>query len=161
MTRGVGKGRARRLTTEKTTTPITIRPARAADAPFIADLLGQLGYPAAAEEIPERLTRLEAHEHAIVLVAVDGTDVVGVITGHSYPSLHAAKPVAYLTSLVVAEGHRGKAIGSELAKRIEEWAKARGAVRLSVTSAMRRTETHGFYERRGYDRSGLRFTKPL
>jgi predicted N-acetyltransferase YhbS len=142
-------------------TPITIRPARAADARFIAELLGQLGYPAPADEIPERLTRLEAHEHAIVLVAAEGAEVVGVITGHMYPSLHAAKPVAYLTSLVVAESHRGKAIGSELAKRVEDWAREKGAARLSVTSALHRTETHGFYERRGYDRSGLRFTKIL
>jgi predicted N-acetyltransferase YhbS len=140
---------------------ITIRAAQPHDAVAISELLGQLGYPAAAADIPDRLTRLAEHRHAVVLVAVDGRDVVGVITSHAYPSLHSATPVAYLTSLVVAETHRGKSIGSQLTTRIEEWAKEQGAARLSVTSALHRVETHGFYERRGYDRTGVRFAKKL
>jgi predicted N-acetyltransferase YhbS len=140
---------------------ITIRPAHPDDSDTIADLLGQLGYPAAAADIPGRLAKLAEHRHAVVLVAVDGQQVVGVITSHMYPSLHSATPIAYLTSLVVAESHRGRSVGSQLTSRIEQWAKERGAARLSVTSALHRTETHGFYERRGYDRTGLRFAKKL
>jgi predicted N-acetyltransferase YhbS len=140
---------------------ITIRSAQPSDATVISGLLGQLGYPADAADIPQRLRRLAEHRHAVVLVAVDGDDVVGVITSHVYPSLHSATPVAYLTSLVVAESHRGKSIGSQLTARVEEWAREQGAARLSVTSALHRVETHGFYERLGYDRTGVRFAKKL
>jgi predicted N-acetyltransferase YhbS len=112
--------------------PITIRAAQPSDAATISELLGQLGYPAAAADIPDRLTRLAEHRHAVVLVAVDGEDVVGVITSHAYPSLHSATPVAYLTSLVVAESHRGKSIGSQLTARVEEWAREHGSARVVV-----------------------------
>ena len=88
-------------------------------------------------------------------------EVVGVVTAHLIPSIHDNEPVAWLTTLVVQEDARGAGIGSALVEHIEKWATDNGARRLSVTSAMHRKEAHEFYERRGYENTGLRFGKSL
>jgi GNAT superfamily N-acetyltransferase len=88
-------------------------------------------------------------------------EVVGVVTAHLIPSIHDNEPVAWLTTLVVLEDARGAGIGSALVEHVENWATDNGARRLSVTSAMHRRATHEFYEKRGYENTGLRFAKRL
>ena len=139
-----------------------IRPALASDAPILSELLTQLGYPCSPAEIPARLDAFARFPQAVVLVATNGYgEVVGLITSHIVSSIHDNDPVAWLTTLVVLEDARGAGVGSALVKYIEEWASRNGAKRLSVTSALHREETHAFYEKRDYARTGLRFSKRL
>lgn len=140
---------------------IALRGARPGDAPSLSLLLAQLGYPAGAEEIPERLIALGEFPRALALVAVDGENVVGLMTAHIIPAIHASEPVALLTTLVVADSHRGRGIGSRLVSEAERWGAGHGALRLSVTSGGQRVDSHRFYEQRNYQRSGFRFTKAL
>ena len=139
-----------------------IRPAVASDAPILSELLTQLGYPCSPAEIPARLDAFARFPQAVALVATNGYgEVVGLITSHIISSIHDNEPVAWLTTLVVLEDARGAGVGSALVKHIEEWASRKGATRLSVTSAMHREETHAFYEKRDYARTGIRFGKRL
>lgn len=124
-------------------------------------MLAQLGYPAAAEEIPRRLSAITCFPEAVALVAVDDGVVVGMVTAQVIPAIHETEPVALLTALVVTEGHRTAGIGSLLVSHIERWAAAKGAGRISLTSGNHREQAHRFYERRDYARTGLRFTKKL
>jgi GNAT superfamily N-acetyltransferase len=84
-----------------------------------------------------------------------------LITAHIIPSIHDNEPVAWLTTLVVLEDARGAGIGSALVRHVERWAVEEGAKRLSVTSGIQRLQTHEFYEKRDYERTGLRFSKRL
>ena len=138
-----------------------MRAALPSDAPFLSELLAQLGYPVAAEEIPPRLSALNEFPKALALVALDRENVVGLITAHIIPSIHSNEPIALLTTLVVAASHRGKGIGSQLISDAERWAAENGAVRVSVTSGLQREGSHQFYEHRDYERSGFRFTKAV
>jgi GNAT superfamily N-acetyltransferase len=139
---------------------ITIRPATERDAAAIAQLLDQLGHPAPVSEIPARIAALRDFPGAIAVVALDGFgEVVGLETIHIFPAIHSENPVAWLTALVVLEDVRGAGVGSALVEYAESWAKQNGATRLSLTSALRRTDAHEFYARRNYENSGLRFTK--
>src|SRR5438132_11803716 len=113
---------------------IAIRPATADDATSIASLLGQLGYPSSAEDAVVRLARLEAFPDATALVAELNGRVVGLITCHVFPSIHAPTLVAWVTTLVVDEHHLQKGAGRRLTGAVEQWARERGAVRISVTS---------------------------
>jgi GNAT superfamily N-acetyltransferase len=141
---------------------VTIRPATADDSAIIAVLLDQLGYPASAEEIPQRLAALNKLPKAIAVVAEDPElGVVGLITSHLFPSIHDNEPVAWLTTLVVLDGVRSRGVGSELVRFVEEWAAKNGAPRITVTSHKRRERTHQFYQQRGYEWTGLRLTKSL
>ncbi|HJQ11002.1 MAG TPA: GNAT family N-acetyltransferase [Gemmatimonadaceae bacterium] len=140
---------------------ITIRPAVADDAPSLARMLGQLGYPSDAREIPARLERMRERPGTTVFVAESAGKPVGVVTVHLFPSLHTSDPVAWLTALVVDESARGTGVGSALVKRAEEWAQRHGAKRLSLTSHLRRAEAHEFYKRREYEHTGVRLAKEL
>jgi GNAT superfamily N-acetyltransferase len=141
---------------------VTIRLATPDDSAIIAVLLDQLGYPASAEDIPQRLDAINGLPSVIAMVAEDPErGVVGLVTSHVFPSIHDNEQVAWLTTLVVLDEVRGEGVGSELVLFVEEWAAKRGAPRISVTSHRRRERTHQFYQQRGYEWTGLRFTKSL
>ena len=61
--------------------------------------------------------------------------------------------------MVVAESARGEGAGTRLLEAMEEALLARGATRLELTSNLKRTDAHAFYEKRGWVRQGLRFEK--
>ncbi len=138
-----------------------IRSAAAHDAAPIADLLGQLGYPATPEVVLTRLARLAPLHDAVALVAEVEGEVLGVVTGHVFPTIHASSLVAWLTTLVVSNRHQQAGIGTQLTAAVEHWAREHGAVRISVTSGTHRDGAHAFYERIGYEHTGLRLTKAL
>jgi GNAT superfamily N-acetyltransferase len=139
---------------------LRIRPAASGDAAPVGRLLEQLGYPADAAEIPERIEKLHARPGTMVLVAEDEHgEVLGVVTVHLFQSIHAREPAAWLTSLVVEEQARGRGIGSALVLRAEEWAIQHGALRISLTSALHRERAHQFYKTRDYEHTGVRLTK--
>ena len=138
-----------------------MRLARASDVEAIADLLGQLGYPTTPREAEARLARLEAHGHAIAMVAEVQGRVVGLVTAHVFPSIHDAPPAAWLTTLVVDAAHASQGLGRQLCAAAEEWAEHRGAVRISVSSGEHRNQAHVFYERIGYRPTGRRLTKTI
>jgi GNAT superfamily N-acetyltransferase len=140
----------------------TIRRAEVSDAPILSVLLSQLGYPASVSEIPQRLSAIANNPAAAAFVATNRYgEVVGLVTVHIIPSIHDNDPVAWLTTLVVLEDARGAGIGSALVRHVEGWAVEKGAKRLSVTSGIQRLSTHEFYEKRDYERTGLRFSKKL
>jgi GNAT superfamily N-acetyltransferase len=140
---------------------LVIRPAAADDADAISALLAELGYPATPAEVPARLDALAAHPGVVALVAELEHEIVGLATCHLFPTIHGAEPVAWLTALVTARHARGEGVGTTLVRSVESWARSRGAGRVSLTSGTQRTEAHAFYERLGYDRTGVRLTHPL
>ena len=138
-----------------------IRAPSASDASALGSLLGQLGYPADARDVPRRLTRLAERGRAVAFVAeVDGK-VVGVATAHAFASIHAERDVAWLTTLVVAQDARHRGVGRALVAAAEGWARTHDCQRLSVTTALHRDDAHAFYDRLGYQHSGRRYTKVL
>ncbi|MGB7213417.1 MAG: GNAT family N-acetyltransferase [Gemmatimonadales bacterium] len=139
-----------------------IRLATTGDAPAITVLLAQLGYPAAAAEIAARLTKMTAlgPPDRVVVAVLEG-QVVGVMTLHLTPELHRANPIGRVTALVVDEQTRGSGVGAEMMAEAERILRADGAGLLEVTSNMRRTDAHRFYERLGYLKTSFRFAKDL
>ena len=57
---------------------IQVRVATDGDTPEVARLLSQLGYPSGHDEVMRRLHRFQEAHRDSVLVATDGTDVVGL-----------------------------------------------------------------------------------
>lgn len=140
---------------------VEIRNATDADCEALAPLLDQLGYPTNAAEVAPRLRRIGAHGSAIALVATLRGRVVGVATGHLMATIHAPTEGAYLTTLVVSSEVRGQGFGRQLVNAIEAWAREHRCNRLTVTTALHRTETHKFYERLDFDFTGRRYMKKL
>jgi GNAT superfamily N-acetyltransferase len=129
------------------------------DAAALARLSTQLGYPADAASMPDRLTRLTDDPNARAFVASNGEGVAGMITIHLRHTLNHATPIAQITLLVVDQSIRSRGAGRALVEAAETWATGRGAKRVAVTTALDRAGAHAFYERLGYAHTGRRYAK--
>jgi GNAT superfamily N-acetyltransferase len=140
-----------------TESAIHLRDATASDADAIATLLAELGHPTASADVPSRLAGV-LRDHGAVLLAVDHADrPLGLMCLSRHVVLHAPGPIAYITALVTANVARRRGVGQLLVTAAKEWALEHGCVRLSVTSAERRTDAHAFYPASGLPYTGRRF----
>jgi len=130
----------------------TIRTARTYDAPAIAELGAQLGYPATRQQIASRLAGIESEACARVLVAENGDGrVIGWLHVAARTQL-TEDACAEILGLVVEESSRGAGIGESLVRAAEAWAHGEGCTHLRVRSRAERERAHRFYERTGYRR---------
>jgi GNAT superfamily N-acetyltransferase len=122
----------------------------AVDAPIVADLTTQLGYPTGADETARRLAKLDERpdDHAALVAEQDGR-VVGWVHVTVYSSLESGR-VANLGGLVVDEAHRSGGIGAQLLAVAEAWARDHGVDRMVVRTRIARERAHRFYRREGY-----------
>ena len=131
-------------------TKLKIRCARLQDAERLAELSGQLGYPASRAEIVQRMKRMRpAAEHAI-FVAETGKNVTGWLHVSVTPLLEVDLR-AEVNGLVVDEHQRSLGAGAQLLQAAEQWAAEKGCKSMSVRSNVVRERAHGFYLRRGYE----------
>lgn len=143
------------MTTTSRTFPVgaahRLRRPIATDAPRLADLCTQLGYPSTPDEIATRFASLDA-SHDLVLIAVDEQDgALGWIQASVIRHLHENAHVE-ITGMVVTEDARGSGIGAALVAGAETWATEAGITRVLVRSNVVRERAHAFYERLGYAR---------
>lgn len=131
---------------------MTLRPARDSDAPALAVLTTQLGYPTGPDEAAARLRALQERPGDAVLVAEsEAGEVIGWIHVTGVHGLELP-PYALIVGLVVHEDHRGRGIGETLVESAAEWARRNGYETLRVRSNTVRVRTHAFYERLGFTR---------
>jgi predicted N-acetyltransferase YhbS len=128
---------------------ITIRSARVSDAKAINILTKQLGYDTESNAVAARLSRLLARRDQQFLVAAHGGRAVGWI--HMIVAEYVeADAFVVIGGLVVDREYRKQGIGRRLVAHAEEWAVANGCSFVRLSSSMKRTEAHAFYERVGY-----------
>jgi GNAT superfamily N-acetyltransferase len=130
---------------------VNVRRARTSDAPQLAELSGQLGYPATAPEIIKRMRRLKPASQNALFVA-DSPDAGVVGWAHvSVTHLVEVGTRAELNGLIVSESHRSLGAGARLLEAAEDWARKHGCPSMSVRSNVIRERAHRFYERQGYE----------
>jgi N-acetylglutamate synthase-like GNAT family acetyltransferase len=127
-----------------------IRRARLQDAERLAELSGQLGYPASPAEIVRRMKEIRpASQHAI-FVAENARKVTGWLHVNVTPLLEVALS-AEVNGLVVDENERSRGAGAQLLDAAEHWAAKKGCKSMSVRSNVIRNRAHAFYVRQGYE----------
>jgi GNAT superfamily N-acetyltransferase len=142
-----------------------IRKARRSDAERIAQLSGELGYPATASQIATRLRQLKpASKHAVFVA--ESPDAASGLVGWLHVSvshLLESDIRAEVNGLIVAEGQRSAGAGAKLLEAAEQWARRHGCRAMNVRSNAIRERAHGFYERHGYEhyKTQKAFRKPL
>jgi GNAT superfamily N-acetyltransferase len=142
---------------------LKIRRAKSADAPQIAVLAGQLGYPATEAQIRKRFREIKPPFQNAVFVADSATaGVIGWLHVSKEPLLEA-EIRAEVNGLVVADGQRSLGAGAKLLAAAEDWARKHGCRSMSVRSNVIRERAHKFYERNGYEhyKTQKSFRKPL
>jgi GNAT superfamily N-acetyltransferase len=130
---------------------LVIRRARSADTPRIAELSGELGYPATAKDISGRMRKLKAAAPNALFVAESRDAGVVGWTHVSVTHLVESGTRAELNSLIVAAGQRSRGAGSQLLAAAEAWARKHGCRGMSVRSNVVRDRAHAFYQREGYE----------
>ncbi len=129
---------------------LRIRRARLSDAARLAELSGQLGYPASRAEIVQRMKRMRrAAQHAIFVAESDKT-VMGWLHVSVTPVLEVPL-CAEVNGLIVDEAQRSVGTGAELLEAAERWAASKGCKSMSVRSNVIRERAHEFYLRNGYE----------
>ena len=131
---------------------LTIRRARLSDAPSIAELSGQLGYPTAEKEMADRLAHLLRHPRFGAVLIAEGCE--GEVIGWLHVSVTPLLEVplrAEVNGLIIAEVERGSGSGAKLLQAAEAWAKSKGCTTMSIRSNVVRDRAHSFYLRNGYE----------
>jgi GNAT superfamily N-acetyltransferase len=127
-----------------------IRPAQPLDHARIAELAGQLSYPATPQDISERVQGLKGSAEAAVFVAeLETGEIAGWIAVFVYRTVEADAR-GEVSGLVVDERLRSQRVGERLLARAEEWARENGCHAIGLRSNVIRDRAHAFYQRHGY-----------
>lgn len=129
---------------------VTARIARESDAPALATLATELGYPVDAEAIARRLTGLLSGRDDVVFVAVaDETEIVGFVHA-AEKRLLVSDPFVELEGLIVTAAARRRGAAACLIAAVERWTLARAVTELRVRARVERNVADLFYRQQGF-----------
>ena len=137
-----------------------IRQGRSADSPSIQKLLEQLGYPQQGDQVIDAIESYFADGYYLLVVEIDNT-IVGFSSLHWFDMFHMRGKMGRITAICVHDELRSKGIGQKLLMASEDFLKAKGCVKVEVTTNLMRTLTHEFYAKNGYEINSKRFIKKL
>ncbi|TWI25024.1 GNAT family N-acetyltransferase [Sphingobacterium siyangense] len=126
-----------------------IRKAVLSDAPDLATLTEQLGYPADIEGTKTILEDLLRKQEYAVFVGIIDNKTVGWIQLHQVISMETGVYVEII-GLVVDEEYRGRGLGRLLLHAASDWSRSLDCYRLRVRCNIIRTESHTFYQNSGF-----------
>ena len=129
---------------------ISLRPASAADAPEIAALFTDEGYPAGPSDIRNRLTHFDS-SHSQVVVAEHEGAILGFIAVHAMPRFEHDDWILRILALVVDAGARERGVGRALMAEAERIGREVGAAFVELTAGHHRPDARHLYESLGYD----------
>jgi len=140
---------------------VRIRPIERTDAPAVAELMGELGYPTRTSEMEMRLDAMSKERRYCAFVAVRGGTVCGMV-GTSWTHSYAHNNLGgTIIALVVSSAMRGQGVGAALIDAAEKDFIARNITRISINTRFEREDAHLFYEGLGYAKNGYRLVKQL
>ena len=133
-------------------TDVALRPATAADAPRIAALFTEEGYPAGATAVEARLGRFNTDDSTVIVADHDG-DILGFIALHVVPRFEHDDAFVRIFALVVDSAVRDRGIGRVLMAEAERIGRAREAAFVEITAGHHRPAARHLYDSLGYDAS--------
>jgi GNAT superfamily N-acetyltransferase len=129
---------------------MTFRLAGAADAPAIAALFSEEGYPAGPSDIKARLARFASSTSRVVIAEHEGA-ILGFVAVHALPRFEHGDWILRVLALVVDAGARERGVGRALMAEAERIGREVGATFVEVTAGHHRPEARHLYESLGYD----------
>jgi ribosomal protein S18 acetylase RimI-like enzyme len=150
---------------------VSVRPAVAADRPAILAL---------APRLAEGVAPWRSHQAAAsagrtwldgslddalagtgaVFVAVDGADLLGVISVHATTHFTGERD-GYIGELVVAGAASRRGLGRALIDAAETWARERQLENLTLHTGAYNASARAFYAALGFDEEEVRLTRPV
>ncbi len=146
---------------------LQLREASADDLPQVLALYAQPGLgdarlldPARARDIHASFARYPSYRLFVACGA--GDKVLGsyaLLVMHNLA--HMGTPSAIVEDVVVDESQRGLGIGRRMMDHAMALAREAGCYKLALSSNLKRTRAHAFYESLGFERHGLSFLVTL
>jgi GNAT superfamily N-acetyltransferase len=147
---------------------VRVRPARLADVPALDRLYRELHcghydeFASTAAKFRSAFRSLARNRDHHLLVAEHSGRVVGTLHLLVFRHLgHGLRPVAIVENVVVQSGLRSKGIGERMMEAAGTIAQANGCYKMALTSNIKRPRAHRFYERLGWRRMHLGFSRDL
>lgn len=151
---------------------VIYRRAQESDAERIVDFYNFVGgetsylsfekdeYPMNVKEQEEEIRSLEGKKASIMLLAMDGEEIVGIATIHSSAKIKARHDGEL--GIVVAKKYQGQGIGTELIRQLIEWAKGNGVTtRISLDTRADNVKAVELYMKFGFVVEGCRRNSTL
>lgn len=136
--------------------------AKADDIKSVYDLICELEDAVLNEErFEDAFKRQTADDRYICLLYQDDEIIKGLLNMRIEAQLHHAGKIAEIMELVVGKKYRGNNIGSELIEKAIEIARAEECLRIELSSSKWRTDSHRFYQDKGFIASHINLTKDL
>ena len=145
------------MTGQETGPEVTVRPATLGDVDALVDLMAKVAgegrwiateAPVDVEERHHTVAEAVQSDHAIVLVAEAGGEVVGDL------GLHLARYGVADLGMAVLAGWRGRGVGSALLTEGIDQARAAGAHKIALQVWPHNAAALALYERFGFRREG-------
>ena len=128
-----------------------IRDVTADDAAAISEINREaLGYDFPVQDTRAQLERIVKAPNIVLLVAVDGEDVLGYIQLSDYENTYH-RPLKILITLATSPRHQRRGVGRRLLAAGEEWARADGACGVRLVTGQNRVDARKFYAANGYE----------
>jgi ribosomal protein S18 acetylase RimI-like enzyme len=143
---------------------VNVRPAEAADANRVLELMEGLTRPAVEPDPePQRdvFLRHLREDDAYVFVADDDGELAGAISLWVRPRLNWTTPEGWIPDLYVDPRFRQRGAARALLDACAEAARERGCHRLVLESGHHRAEAHQLYESYGFQDFGRAYSCPL
>jgi GNAT superfamily N-acetyltransferase len=134
---------------------LRIRRADNQDAQAVAGLMRFLGFDPSAGEIERRFELVSDHGLDSAYLAETIGKPIGLLAVHIAPLLFYPRPLARITTLVVAVDERRRGVGRRLVAFARQLADEAGCDKLELTTGLSRVEAHAFYEAVGFRHSAL------
>nr|WP_317283689.1 GNAT family N-acetyltransferase [uncultured Sellimonas sp.] len=117
-------------------------------------------YPMNVEEQADEIRGLEGNQTNIMLLALDGEEIVAIATIHSSHKIKSRHEGEL--GIVVAKKYQGQGIGSELIRRLIEWAKGNGVTtRIALDTRADNVMAISLYLKFGFEVEGCRKNSTL
>ena len=138
-----------------------IRNARADDESGIARLLKELDYPGTESFLKDKIHLIIHHPSSRLIVYEKAQQVIAFMAIDIIVQLGLKGDFARISYFAVDSLYRGHGIGNEMENYCVSYAKEMNCERVEVHCHERRTATHEFYIRQGYEEAPKYFIKEL
>lgn len=139
---------------------VLIEKAVAGDAPFLAEMIKKLfdiekDFKSDIANQINGIIMLIENEKAVVLKAVSGDKIIGMVTGQLVVSTASGGYSVLLEDLFVDADFRLGGVGKALLKNLVTWANQNGAFRIQLVADTSNSSAESFYTAMGFSPSRM------
>lgn len=121
----------------------------------------EMGCGGVSSNIYDRIMQIYHNPNYVTFVVELDGSIVGFVGAMRGLSFEMDGEYVRIVAMAVKREYLGNGIGTLLVGRVEDYALEIGANSIAITSGLKRSDIHSFYEKMGYQKKGCTLLKPL